>query len=128
MRKPELSHRVKKVTHLINSALVEALRKGKQLDVRLLDYPITITNLKVSADLKIVNCYFLPFNTKFSGVELLEALNSSKFAIRSMVTKFINLKYSPDIRFYLDQGFENLKKVEAILKSVNVEENVHNSH
>ena len=79
---------------------------------------LTITKVNISPDLKIANCYFLPFNTNLSSDIILEALEESKYAIRQHVTKEINLKYSPEIRFYYDQAFENAAKIEQLLKEL----------
>ena len=105
------SHRQQKVASIINEALIEILHRGKMLDPRLFDCPLTITKVIVTADLKIANCYFLPFNTTLTAQEIMENLNNSKNAIRSFVTDRINMKYSPDIRFHYDHGFDNAIKV-----------------
>jgi ribosome-binding factor A len=112
------SHRRSKVAMLINGVLVEILRRGKALDERLFSCPITITKVAVSADLKVAYCYFLPFNTTLNEKQLIESLNSSKYAIRNFVTSKINLKYSPEMRFLYDHGFDNAHKVEELLKQV----------
>ncbi len=112
------SHRQQKLASIINEALIEVLRCGKMLDSRLFDCPLTITKVIVTADLKIANCYFLPFNTKLTIDEIMEALNNSKNAIRNFITNKINMKFSPDIRFHYDRGFENAIKVEELLKNI----------
>ena len=115
IREREQSDRQLKVSQLINESLVKCLRKGKMLDPRLFDVPITITKVNISADLKIADCYFLPFNTKLSADELMEILEASKYAIRKFVTKEINLRYSPELRFHYDYGFENAAIVDSLL-------------
>ena len=109
------SYRQQRVASLINVAVIECLERGKTLDIRLLGSPLTITKVIVTGDLKIAKCYFIAFNTKLSEAELLDALNNSKYAIRSFVTNKIALKFSPDIRFFYDQGFENTRIVEQLL-------------
>lgn len=118
------SHRQQKLASIINEALIEILRRGKMLDSRLFDCPLTITKIIVTADLKIANCYFLPFNTKLTIDEIMDALNNSKNAIRNFITNKINMKFSPDIRFYYDHGFENAKKVEELLKNINLKDEI----
>ncbi|MFK7967605.1 MAG: 30S ribosome-binding factor RbfA [Rickettsiaceae bacterium] len=115
--KPQ-SQRQLKVSQLISSAVVDCLRKGKRMDIRLISMPLTITKVNISPDLKIANCYFLPFNTILSSDVILEALEESKYVIRQHVTKEINLKYSPEIRFYYDQASENAAEIEDLLKSL----------
>lgn len=111
------SHRQQKVATLIIEAIVELLRKGKQVDIRLINCPVTITKVIVSSDLKLADCYFVPFNTSFSEQELIDSFATSKYAIRNFVTSKINLKYSPEIRFHHDQSFYNAQKVEQLLKA-----------
>ncbi len=117
-REKEQSQRQLKVSQLIGAAIIDCLRRGKRIDVRLVTMPLTITKVNISADLQIANCYFLPFNTNLSSDVILEALEESKYAIRQHVTKEINLKYSPEIRFYFDQAFENAATIEQLLKKL----------
>lgn len=122
MRNQDISHRQQKVAMLINTALIEVLRQGKMLDSRLINCPITITKVTVTGDLKVADCYFLPFNTNLNEEELSDALNKSKYAIRNLVTKKIQLKYSPEIHFCYDHGFDNATKVEQLLKLVTIKD------
>lgn len=117
LNKPN-SYRQERVSSLILTALAECMVKGKMLDIKLINTPLTFTKVIVSADLKIANCYFIPFNTSLKYEEILSALNNSKFAIRNFVTQEIKLKYSPEIRFHYDYGFENSSKVEELLKKI----------
>ena len=116
MKNGAISHRVQRVESLIGEALIDVLRRGKQLDPLLINCPVSITKIEVTKDLKIAKCYFLPFNTNLTVDQLLEALENSKFAIRDFVTKKINLKYSTEIRFYFDEGFNNANIVDQYLK------------
>ncbi len=102
----EQSQRQLRVAQMIQSAIMYCLRKGKRLDDLLYDCPLTITKVVVTADLKIAYCYFLPFNTILTKEALSNALEASKYDIRKFVTSEINLKYSPELRFYYDQAFE----------------------
>lgn len=121
MNNTKPTFRVQRVTSLIYATIIDVLRNGKQLDPRLVGFPLTITDVKVSRDLKIVSCYFLPFNTNLSEQDLIEALNNSKYAIRSFVTKKINLKYSPEIRFFYDKSFNNTFRVAELLQKIKEE-------
>ena len=115
MKNNTTSHRVQRVESLIGEALIDVLRRGKQLDPLLINCPVSITKVEVTKDLKIAKCYFLPFNTTLTVDDIIAALDKSKFAIRDFVTKKINLKYSPEIRFYFDHGFDNANIVDQYL-------------
>ncbi|NRB11028.1 MAG: ribosome-binding factor A [Rickettsiaceae bacterium] len=103
---------------MIQSSVVRCLRKGKKLDSLLYGCPLTITKVVVTADLKIAYCYFMPFNTTLTIDALSNALESSKYDIRRFVTSEVNLKYSPELRFYYDQAFEQSLKLNELLDSV----------
>lgn len=117
-QQPLQSQRQLKVAELISMSVINCLRKGKGLDIRLYDMPLTITKVKVSADLRIASCYFLPFNTKLALEDISDALESSKYVIRHYVTKEINLKYSPELRFFHDDAFLNAARVEQLLSNL----------
>lgn len=109
-------HRQEKVAALINSALIEAIAKGKGIDPYLIDNKITITRVKVTVDLKIAYCYFLPFNSINEDKKLTIALQNSKNAIRTYINAKLKLRYSPDLRFYYDDSFNNAYIVEKLLQ------------
>ncbi|MEA0971347.1 Ribosome-binding factor A [Candidatus Megaera venefica] len=115
-REKDQSQRQLKVSHAVHSSLIECFRKGGKLDHRLDSCPLSITKVNVSSDLSIANCFFVPFNTKLTVDDILSALELSRFAIRDYVTRQVNLKYSPEIRFYYDPTFENFETIEKLLK------------
>ena len=77
--------------------------------------PITITQVNISPDLSVADCFFIPFNTNYSVDDLLLALENSKYSIRKFVTKEINLKYSPEVRFHHDLKFDEIAATLALL-------------
>ncbi len=115
--KPQTQRQLK-VSQIIGAAIIDCLMKGKGIDMRLIPIPLTITKVNITPDLKVANCYFLPFNTKLSEEEILKALEESRYIIRQYVTKEINLKYSPEIRFFYDQAFENAAKINLLLNKL----------
>ena len=117
------SYRKLRVVRLLRVALDEIFLLAKGLDPVLRQGSCSITNLTISADFKLVSCYFVPSVTcGLNQKQLLEALNNSKFAIRKMLTAKVNLKYSPEIRFIYDHGFDNLLKVNKALQENSQEE------
>ena len=115
VREKEQSQRQLRVAQLINVSVMECLRKESKVSSLLQDCPLTITKVTVTADLRIANCFFLPFNTKMTSDEILRALEDSKFVIRHYITRQVNLKYSPEIRFFYDAGFDNAELIESLL-------------
>lgn len=113
-----LSQRQLKVGELIKLALIDVLRKGKAKDPRLFEASITITEVKVTADLQIANCYVMPFNSKLSEKELIDALEQSRYDLRGLVTKKVRLKFSPELKFFYDHGMQNSHDINSLLNKV----------
>lgn len=112
------SNRQLKASNLIKQSIIKILMRGKQLDLRLIENKITITDVKISPDLKQVTCYFIPFGQNVNSQSIIKALDASKYAIRKQVTEDVNLKYSPELRFQYDHGMENATKVDAMMKNL----------
>ncbi len=113
----EPSQRQLRAANLIREALIEVLRNGKALDPRLFSSSVTVSDVKLSPDLKTASCFVLPFGlSQIKEQDLMEALEASKYTIRAFVTKKINLKYSPELKFIYDASFEQAYKIDKLLK------------
>ena len=115
-REKEQSQRQLKVSQVIMTSLAECFRRSGKLSTILDNCPLSITKVTVSPDLRVANCFFLPFNTALTKDQILAALEESRYAIRDYVTRQVNLKYSPEIRFFYDEGFDNAAKIEELLR------------
>ena len=105
IREKEQSQRQLQISRLINISLVECFVRCAKLPPILVPCPLTVTKVNISPDLRIANCFFLPFNTDYSSDQILDALEESKYIIRDYITRQVNLKYSPELRFFCDFSF-----------------------
>ncbi len=113
------SQRQLRVASLIKLALIEALNKGKVKDLRLINNNVTVTNVTISPDLKVASCYIVPFGLNcLSKAELLDAFEKSKYGLRAIITSKVALKYSPELRFCYDKGFDNANNVSLLLQNI----------
>jgi ribosome-binding factor A len=114
------SQRQLRAASLIKEALIEVLRNGKGLDPRLISNSVTVSDVTLSADFKVSTCFVLPFAlSQMTEKDLIDALEKSKYAIRAQVTKKVNLKYSPEIKFIYDSSFEKAFTIDKLLKQNN---------
>lgn len=114
------SYRQKRIANTLKCKLNEILLQGKIIDQRLLDNIVTITNVKLSPDLKIAFCYVVVTNfmNSISKDDLIDILKKNQHEIRFMVTSKMKIKYSPEIRFFYDEGYNNSAKIDNILKNL----------
>ena len=79
---------------------------------------ITVTEVKMSQDLKVAKAFILPLGGKNSE-EIVEKLKEFSFLIRKDLSKKITMKFLPKILFAKDESFEYAEKIENLLKQAN---------
>jgi ribosome-binding factor A len=82
---------------------------------------ITITYVDVSADLKIAKIYFTIFGNEKQKQDSQDALKSAVGFIRTQMTKYLRIRYMPELDFRVDEFFEYGQKVEDIFKKIHTE-------
>ena len=79
---------------------------------------ITVTEVKMSQDLKIAKAYVLPLGGKDADT-IVNILKEFSFLIRRVLSKKINMKFLPKILFAKDESFEYAEKIENLIKQTN---------
>ena len=79
---------------------------------------ITVTEVKMSQDLKVAKAYVLPLGGK-NAEEAVEKLKKYSFLIRKTLSKKIIMKFLPKILFAKDDSFEYAEKIENLIKQTN---------
>ena len=117
------SQRQLRVGELIRRTLAELLSRG-ELNNPLLDrVPITVTEVRVSPDLKIATAYVLPLGGE-GKKEAIKALAANKWEIRRLLSKTLTLKYSPDLRFMIDETFDQMEETNRLLSDKKVKQDL----
>ena len=101
------SQRQLRVGELIRRALSEILSRGDVHDIELSRMSITVGEVRVSADLKIATCYILPLGGEGKD-GILKLLAKNMYDIRRTITKKLALKHSPELRFQLDDTYDQM--------------------
>jgi ribosome-binding factor A len=113
------SQRQLRVGELIRHALAEMLTRGQVHDDVLASHVVTIPEVRMSPDLRLATAYIMPLGGKdASGV--LAALERNKRYIRGEVAHAVNLKFAPEIRFVVDETFDEAQRIDEILRSPKV--------
>ena len=113
------SQRQLRVGELIRRTLAELLSRGNLYDPELERMSITVSGVQISPDLKISTVFVLPLGGR-NKREAVEALERNKHEIRKVVAKNLNLKYVPDLRFLIDETFDQIDKTEQLLNQEKV--------
>ncbi len=76
---------------------------------------ITVTEVKMSQDLKIAKAYVLPLGGK-NAEETVLKLKKYSFLIRKALSKKVFVKFLPKILFEKDESFDYAEKIENLIK------------
>tara|TARA_B100001173_G_scaffold303920_1_gene307263 strand:- start:451 stop:819 length:369 start_codon:yes stop_codon:yes gene_type:complete len=79
---------------------------------------ITVTEVKMSQDLKIAKAYVLPLGGK-NAEETIKILKEYSFLVRKILSKKVILKFLPKILFAKDESFDYAEKIENLIKQTN---------
>jgi len=79
---------------------------------------ITVTEVKMSQDLKVAKTYVLPLGGK-NAEETVEKLKKYSYLIRKTLSKKVIMKFLPKILFAKDESFDYAEKIENLIKQTN---------
>ena len=116
---PGPSQRQLRVAELIRRRLSDVLAQGAIHDPDLNRLSITVGEVTCSPDLKVATAYVLPLGGHGRD-EALDALRQNRQEIRRAVAKGLSLKFSPEIRFQIDETFDRLDTTRAMFADENV--------
>ncbi|WP_372573393.1 30S ribosome-binding factor RbfA [Ruegeria jejuensis] len=104
---PGPSQRQLRVGELIRRTLSEVLARGDVHDPDLNRMSITVGEVRTSPDLKIATAFVLPLGGK-GQEDVLKLLARNKGELRRVIGKKVGLKFAPDLRFRLDETFDQM--------------------
>ena len=113
------SQRQLRVGELVRHALAEMFARGDIHDDVLASHVVTIPEVRMSPDLRLASIYVMPLGGK-DVKPVLAALERNKKYIRGEIAHEVNLKFAPDIRFMADESFDEALRIDQILRSPKV--------
>ncbi|WP_092695175.1 30S ribosome-binding factor RbfA [Tranquillimonas rosea] len=101
------SQRQLRVGELIRRTMSDVLNRGDIHDPDLNRLSITVGEVRVTPDLKVATAYVLPLGGN-DPEGALSALRRNKGELRRAISKEMTLKFSPELRFAIDETFDRL--------------------
>lgn len=104
---PGPSQRQLRVGELIRRRLSDVLNRGDVHDPDLNRISITVGEVTTSPDLRVATAYVLPLGGQ-GQEDALDALRRNRHELRRLVSKGLALKFSPELRFQIDETFDRM--------------------
>jgi ribosome-binding factor A len=116
---PGGSQRQLRVGELVRHALADLLMRGEVHDPVIEGHLITIPEVRMTADLRLATVYVMPLAGRDTD-DVIAAFERNKKFLRGEVAHQINLKFAPDLRFRVDDRFEEAARIDKLLRSPEV--------
>ena len=124
MMNEKSSQRQIRFAELIRSIISECLLVEDFYSLNFEISSITISYVKMSKDLRIANIYLMPLGGKNKDL-ILDQINNQKYKFQKFLSKAkLNAKFTPKIKFYLDDSFDEAEKIEKLLLNKNVSRDI----
>ena len=113
-----VSQRQLRVGEMIKQSLGMIFLKDEAKIANIETNRITVTEVRMSPDLKIAKAYVLPLGGENAN-EIIKTLKEFSFVIRKVLSKKIAMKFLPKIIFVKDESFDYAEKIENLIKQTN---------
>ena len=118
------SQRQLRVGEVIRRTLAQVLAQGDVHDPDLNRMSITVSEVRPSPDLKIATVFVLPLGGHHRE-EAIAALKRNKHELRRFVGRKTALKFTPDLRFVIDETFDRMDETRRLFSQGNVQRDLH---
>jgi ribosome-binding factor A len=110
------SQRQLRVGELIRHELAEMLTRGDIHDPVIEAHMITVPEVRMTADLRLATIYVMPLGGR-DKQDVIAAFDRNKRYIRGEISRRVNLKFAPEIRFRVDERFDEAERIEKLLRT-----------
>ena len=117
------SQRALRAGELIRHAVADIFSRGEVHDPVLETHLITVPEVKMSPDLRQATIYVMPLGGH-DEKEVLAALERNKRFLRGEIAHRVNMKFAPDIRFRIDERFDEADRIDRLLRSPQVRRDI----
>ncbi|MFO1150137.1 MAG: 30S ribosome-binding factor RbfA [Alsobacter sp.] len=114
------SQRQLRVGELVRHAMTEVLARGDLPEDVFAHAFVTIPEVRMSPDLKLATI-FVTLHDRASEKPVFAALEKNRRMLRTEIAHRVNLKFAPEIRFRLDDRLDEVSKIDALLRSPEVQ-------
>ena len=113
------SQRQLRVGEAIRHVLATLLARGELRDPVLQGASITVSEVRISPDLKNATVFVLPLGGG-NAAEVAAALKRAAPYLRSQVAQSVRLRYAPVLHFQTDTSFDEADRIDQLLHSEKV--------
>jgi ribosome-binding factor A len=127
MRKAETNEgrsvRLLRVGEQVRHVLSEVLARGDVHDATLQSHLVSVTEVRMSPDLRHATVFVKPLLGQDEEV-VLKALRTNTAFLQGEVARRVNTKYAAKLKFLADESFDEGGKIDQILRTPHVKQDL----
>jgi len=128
MKNRQPSQRQLRVGEQVRHVLAQFLQRGVLRDQLLERQVLSLSEVRMSPDLKIATCFITPLGAT-NGADVIERLNHhARFIRGSLARDLRQMKYMPQFRFHLDTTYDSYARIDTLLRSPAVQQDLQNNN
>lgn len=114
------SQRMLRVGEQVRHALSDLLQRDEVRDPVVETTVVSVSEVRMSPDLKLATAFVAPLGAKDADI-VVEALNRHARFLRGRMSPALRqMKYMPELRFRLDTSYDNMSRIDDLLRSPEV--------
>ena len=110
------SQRQLRVAEELRHILAKIIQRGELNDPELADVPVTVSEVRISPDLRNATAFVAPLGSGDAGT-LVKAMERAASFIRQRIGQEVSLRYVPAISFRADRSYDDADRIGVLLKS-----------
>ena len=110
-----LNHRHLRVGELVKQNLGQIFIKNEAKIPSLNTKLITVTEVKMSSDLRSARAYVIPLGGKETK-KIVNILTEFSYLVRKALSKKLDIKFLPKLSFVEDKSFDYAERIEKLIK------------
>ena len=119
----EPSQRQLRVAQEIRKIIVNFIDRGEVHNLEGIDTMVTVTKVTVSPDLKYASVYVIT-SSKEAEQQVIGGLQLAANYLRKVIMAKTELRYVPELNFRIDKSFEEVDKIEKLLRNPKVQQDL----
>ncbi len=120
------SLRLLRVGENVRHAIAAILTRGEVQDPDLDGKSVTVSEVRISPDLRNATVFVMPLGGDPKGV-ITKALNKNSAFLRGAMSKVVHMKYMPRLTFKIDESFDEASHIDSLLRDPKVKRDLESS-
>lgn len=83
---------------------------------------VTVTSVKLSPDLQIAKVYLSVYGGKINSSQFVDIIENKKGQLRSLVGSSVKLRFTPELKFFVDDTLDEMERIQKLIDSVKPKE------